>query len=146
MITITVRKQAVYKEVAKLASFADPKVTIGEESSLERFWREVCGAVTSGVLMYLTSVSSILDRDKEDPEEVFTLELTMPSNFDELFTTLIQEEIHSFFVNSLASKLLLISRKDVASRCEKQATSSLQNARRMLFYRKIPVRVLPTIE
>lgn len=157
MENLLIKKEEVYKEVAELISCVEVyseatgkvigcQVMNVKDGPFEFFWREACCTVTTEVMKNLTSVSSPSDRDKPDSKEVFTIELKMPSNFKESPTTYIEEEIHSFFVNSIANKLLLSSRKDVASKYEKQATSSLQNARRILFQRKPPVRVPPTIE
>ena len=157
MENLLIKKEEVYKEVAELISCVEvyseaTGIVIGcqvmnvKDGPFEFFWRDACCTVTTEVKKYLTSVSSPSDRDKPDSKEVFTIELKMPSKFKESPTTYIEEEIHSFFVNSIANKLLLSSRKDVASKYEKQATSSLQNARRILFQRKPPVRVPPTIE
>ena len=157
MTTLEIKKEEVYKEVAKLISRAEGnseatgkvigcQVMNVKDGPFEFFWREACCTVTTEVMKNLTSVSSPSDRDKPDPKEVFTIELTMPSNFKESPTTSIQEVIHSFFVNSITSKLLLFSRKDVASKYEKQANLSLLKARNMLSQREAPVRIPPTIE
>lgn len=156
-ITIAIKKGTVYNEVAQLTSYTGVKsddtgtaydrifTTDDDRSMLERFWREACAAVTDGTKLFVTSVSTPSNRDTVDLTEIFSLVLTMPGNFDTNLSTSIQEAIYSYFVNSIASKWFVIAKRDDAAIYESQAVANWNDAKSKLFFRKKPVRTVPTV-
>lgn len=149
-ITLKIKKIDVYDEVAKTTSYvglkqidADDKMyervftTDADRDLLERFWKEACSAVTDEFKQFI--VSSPLQTE----EDVFTVDMSMPSSFDINLVASVEQSLCSFFINMITAKWFSISSKNDAEHYQNEAIASGDEVRRKIFYRKKPKRVIP---
>lgn len=156
-VTLKVNKANVYFEVEKTTSYTGAKIeeggtaaydrirtTDGDQEVLERFWTEACNAATERMKRFVQSVSDspvtrnvALDSDYE-----VTLELS--SSFDTALTQSMETSLHSFFVTFITARWFKFANKEEADSYMQDAVAFMDDVMRKIFYKKKPVRVVPT--
>ena len=157
-IILTIKKAAIYDEVAKLTGYVGAKTiedtgkaydrvftTDDDRFMLERFWREAVGSITDEVKRFIVSVSTPANSQLVDITEVWTATLDMPSNFDSNLTESINDSLLSYSVNSIASKWFAITNKEESDKYNGMAFLAGNEVKSKLYYRKKPQRVVPSI-
>lgn len=157
-ISLTINKANVYDEVAKTTSYAGAKQMYTDSAAyrrifttdedrllLERFWVETCNAATEQLKPFITSVSSQPISHGVDLSRNYTAELELSSAFDVALAESIETSLHSFFVLSIVSKWYTITNKDEASLAITEASEKMTEVMRYIYFRKKPVRVVPTL-
>lgn len=157
-IILTIKKAAIYDEVAKLTGYVGAKTiedtgkaydrvftTDDDRLMLERFWREAVGSITDEVKRFITDVSSPGNGQSVDISEVWTANLEMPSNFDSNLTDSINDSLLSYSVNAIASKWFAITNKEESEKYAGMAVVVGNEVKSKLYYRKKPQRIVPTI-
>ncbi len=157
-IILTIKKAAIYDEVAKLTGYVGAKTiedtgkaydrvftTDDDRLMLERFWREAVGSITDEVKRFIADVSSPGNGQSVDLSEVWTANLEMPSNFDSNLTDSINDSLLSYSVNAIASKWFAITNKEEYEKYAGMAVVAGNEVKSKLYYRKKPQRIVPTI-
>ncbi len=157
-IILTIKKAAIYDEVAKLTGYVGAKTiedtgkaydrvftTDDDRFMLERFWREAVGSITDEVKRFIVSVSTPANSQLVDITEVWTATLDMPSNFDSNLTESINDSLLSYSVNSIASKWFAITNKEESDKYNGMALLAGNEVKSKLYYRKKPQRIVPSI-
>lgn len=155
-IALNIKKSTVYIEVAKTTSYVGAKMMAENENAysqvfttdddrdmLERFWKESCSSVTDEFKQFIQSVSPPTNGPAIDYNEVFTVEMSMPSSFDERLVPSVEQSLTSFFVNLITAKWFSISNKGDAQYYQKEASAAGNEVRRKIYYRKKPQRIIP---
>ncbi|KGN69309.1 hypothetical protein [Porphyromonas sp. COT-108 OH1349] len=150
-ISITIKKTSVYEEVSKTTSY----IAKNDESTyekvftsdadrlmLETFWVSTCDEITQVVKEYIKEVSTQKVTSKVDLSSNYTLTLSMPSNFDTNLRSSIETSIYSYFINSISSRWLTMTKgENVASSYVQQALGQLKEIKALIYYRAKPKRV-----
>ncbi len=137
-------------EVAKQTSYIGAKITTADGSNsydqvfttnddyamLERYWREAINATTGNLRKFIKSVSATPANPSVDPNEVFSLVLSMPTRYDSSQTETIQASLFSYFTNFITSKWLSVAYKTDAEYYERYATESMKEILLKIFYKK----------
>jgi len=157
-VTLNIKKASVYDEIAKLTGYVGSKTdeeiigktydrvftTDDDKLLLERFWREACNSSTDEFKQFISSVSNPSNSQTVDEAEVYNIVMNMPSSFDDNLSPSIESSLFSFFVNSIASKWFAISDKAQTEYYKSEAINNGNEVKRKIYYRKKPVRVIPT--
>jgi len=142
-ITLTVSRQAVYKEVAQTTDYtgkkmdSDPKAydrvttTDQDEEELVRFWNECRAAVAQSLVRLVQSESMSGDAD------TYTLVLNVS---DTALLPSMQLSLFSYFVQAITARWYVYANKEEAASFGKRAAELLEDVRRKAFYKKKPVR------
>lgn len=155
-IKLNIKKAAVYNEVDKTTAYVGSKLMDGNEDTyarvfttdddremLERFWRETCSAVVDEFKLFIKDVSAPENSQTVDDAEIFSLEMIMPSSFDDRLTSSIEMSLFSFFVSSILVKWFAVTNKGDVEYYQNQATAFGNEIRRKVFHRKKPIRIIP---
>lgn len=140
---MTVRKEAVYEEVAKTSSYTGAKMEEGsayerifttreDREMLERFWNESKNAVACAMKKFLVS--------EEERDGVYELTLDFSASFDESLLKSMESSLFSFFVMSIVGKWYSFCNKEEASDYASGATTTLDDILRKAFYKRKPTR------
>lgn len=155
-ITLNIKKAVVYDEVAKTTAYVGLKqmdndsktydrvfTTDDDRDMLERFWRESCSSATDEFKQFIISVSTPANSQIIDNTEVYTIEMSMPSSFDEKLVASVELSLMSYFINLITAKWFSISNRGDAEHYQQEASASGNEVRRKIFYRKKPQRIVP---
>lgn len=157
-ITLNIKKASVYDEIAKLTGYVGSKTdedivgktydrvftTDDDKLLLERFWREACNSSTDEFKQFISSVSNPSNSQTVDETEVYNIVMNMPSSFDQNLSPSIESSLFSYFVNTIACKWFAISDKAQTEYYKTEALNNGNEVKRKIYYRKKPVRVVPT--
>lgn len=155
-ITIKIKKAEVYDEIAKLSGYVGAK-TIGDtglnydrvfttdddREMLERFWREATDSITSEYRRLVTYVTSPVVSQEIDMNEIYSIYLSVPSNFNEMLTASIESMLRSYCINLITAKWFLITNKNEAEYYMAEAQNNAVMAKNKLFNRMKPIRTEP---
>ena len=142
-ITLTVKKEKVYEEVAQTTSYTGAKMddehaydriftTDEDKSMLERFWNECRNTVCN-------SMKKVLNLESET-DGVFSLALELSNSFDEALTESMQRSLFSFFVMNITAKWYTFTNKEEATGYATEAATYLEDIMRKAYFKKRPVR------
>lgn len=150
-ITLNIKKASVYDDVAKLTGYIGAKnneseltydkvfTTDDDRILLERFWRDACNASTDEFKNFIKSVTESTSQTI-DNTEIYTVVMDMPSSFDSNLTNSIQNSLHSYFVNSIASKWFALIDKNESDYYNKESAVNGVDIRAKIYHRKRPSR------
>ena len=153
-IALNIKKASVYDDVAKLTGYIGAKnneseltydkvfTTDDDRILLERFWRDSCNASTDEFKNFIKSVTENTSQTI-DNTEIYTVVMDMPSSFDSNLTNSIQNSLHSYFVNSIASKWFALIDKNESEYYKAESLGNGNDIRRKIYFRKKPIRVTP---
>lgn len=142
-VTLTVKKDEVYNEVAKTAEYTGAKmadetayetisITDEAEEMLERFWDEAKSAVCSSLRKMFVSES--------ETDGTYTLTIDPSDAYDTNLTGSVQRSLFSFFVTSIVARWYAITNKEEAAGCAAEAVAHIENILRALYKRSRPTR------
>lgn len=156
-ISLKIKKATIYNEVAMITSYVGAKMMTENENAysqvfttdddrdmLERFWKEACSSVTDEFKQFIKSVSPPANDPINNHNEVFIIEMSMPSSFDEKLLPSIEQSLTSFFINFVTAKWFNISNKVDAKLYNEEAYYYKNEVRQKIYYRKKPRRNIPT--
>jgi len=157
-ISLNIKKASVYDEVAKLTGYVGVKTiednigkaydrvftTDDDKQMLERFWREACNSSTDEFKQFISTVTSPSNSQVIDDAEIYTVTMKMPGSFDNNLTPSIESSLYSYFINTITSKWFAISNKAETEYYKTESSLNGDEVRRKIFFRKKPVRVIPT--
>ena len=155
-VTLTVSKQLVYDEVAKTTSYTGAKMqgddaaydriftTDSDRSMLERFWTEACNAATEQLKKFIVEVSDNSEGSTIDLSRDYVVGLELSSSYDNNLTESVQASLFSFFVSVIVSKWYKFTNKEETESYAADAVGMMNDVMGKIFYRKKPVRVVPS--
>lgn len=151
-ISILINKANVYDEVAKTTSYDGDKkgnydkvfTTDDDRLMLERFWVEASNEVIDAIKNFIVSVSSQESGRAVDLKNNFTAVLDMPPSFDVNLTGGLNTSLFSFFVNAITGKWMAFTNQENGTNYTQLAIVSMDDAQSKLYYRKKPIRIIPT--
>ena len=144
-INLSVSQLAVYKEVEQTTSYTGAKMvddagayeriaTIDEDrTALKRFWDESCATLAQTLKRFV--VSEGLDGD------TYAVELKVSSAFKDAFVRTMNDDLFSFFVQSIVSKWCTYANKPEAEMYGEQATQSIGRLLEKVYFMKRPNRL-----
>lgn len=142
-ITLKVKKEDVYEEVAQTTSYTGAKMddehayeriftTDEDKSMLERFWGECKNTVCNSLKKVLS--------DEGETDGEYELALGLSDAFDETLTASMQRSLFSFFVMNITAKWYTFTNKEEATGYATEAATYLDDIKRKAFFKKRPTR------
>lgn len=140
---LSIKKEEVYKEVAKTTSYTGAKMdddaayeristTTEDKAMLERFWNESKNAIAG-------SLKKFLVRETES-DGTYTLTLQLSVSFDDSLLESMERSLFSFFVMNVTAKWYTFTNKDEATDYAAGASSNLEDILRKAFFKRKPQR------
>lgn len=140
---LKIRKEEVYEEVAKTASYTGAKmdddaayerifITEEDKAMLERFWNESKNAIAGSLKKFLVG--------ETETGGTYTLTLELSASFDESLLGSMERSLFSFFVMSVTAKWYTFTNKGEATDYAAGAASNLDDLLRKVFFKKKPRR------
>lgn len=155
-IIIKIKKADIYDEVALLSGYVGAKtiadtglsydrvaVTDDDREMLEQFWRETTATITNEYRRLLKEVTLPDSSQQVDMNEVYTLTLELPSNFNGKLKETIENSLRSYCINSIAAKWFAITNKGEAEFYMAEAQNNALTAKSKMFHRTKPLRTNP---
>ena len=144
--TLTIKKSDIYEEVAKTTAYIgatnkleDGKsafdqvfVTDADLTMIERFFNESLDALRNVLKRFISGGSGA--------EGTITLQLEMPSRFDDNLLSSINSSVNSFMVNSIIGKWCEITANDKVKEYADNAAALLLDIKEKAFFKKKPTR------
>lgn len=144
--TLTIKKSDIYEEVAKTTAYIGAKnkledgksafdqvfVTDADLTMIERFFNESLDALRNVLKRFISGGSGA--------EGTITLQLEMPSRFDDNLLSSINSSVNSFMVNSIIGKWCEITANDKVKEYADNAAALLLDIKEKAFFKKKPTR------
>ena len=144
--TLTIKKSDVYEEVAKTTAYIGAKnkledgksafdqvfVTDADLTMIERFFNESMDALRNVLKRFILGGSGV--------DGTITLQLEMPSRFDDNLLESIKSSSNSFLVNSIIGKWCEITANDKVKEYADNAAALLVDIKEKAFFKKKPTR------
>lgn len=157
-LTITIQKSAVMAEVAKTTAYIGAKTpdaagsnsydrvftTNDDEVMLDRFFREAKSVVSDILKRYLTSYTDQGNDNNMNPNEQFSLVLSVTDRFDQSLIPAINGLIFSFFVNHITYKWFAITNRSDMEYYATEATANIKDIQTKLFFKRKPTQTTST--
>ena len=145
-LVITIKRSDVYEEVAKTTAYIGAKnkledgksafdqvfVTDADLTMIERFFNESLDALINVLKRFISDVSGV--------DGIITLQLEMPSRFDDNLLESIKSSSNSFLVNSIIGKWCEITANDKVKEYADNAAALLLDIKEKAFFKKKPTR------
>lgn len=142
-ITLNIKKDAVYEEVAQTTSYTGAKMddehayeriftTDEDKSILERFWNESKNTICNELKKVLCSETDI-DGD-------YTLELGLSDAFNTTLIPSMESSLFSFFVMNITAKWYTFTNKGEATGYASEAATNMEDIKRKAFFKNKPIR------
>jgi len=152
--TFTVPKAEVYNEVAKTTSYTGIKMS-GEDYArifttdedrmmLERFFNEAANGLTDVLKPFLVSVSDTSPLHCIDLTRNYVVSLELSSSYDENLNGSVESSMFSYFTNFIVGNWYKFANKEEAEAYLATAASMVLDIKSKIYFRKKPVRVVPT--
>lgn len=143
-ITLKVKKDDVYREVAQTTSYTGAKMddenaydriftTDEDQSMLLRFWNESRN-------MMCQNLKRVLGSETEREDGTWEMTLHVSEAFDMTLKESMQSSLFSFFVMSITSKWYTFTNKGESDGYAAEAAACIDDIRRKAFYKTKPVR------
>lgn len=143
-LTISVKKEEVYEEVAKTTSYTGAKIddakayeriftTDEDKQMLERFWDESKSLICN-------NLKKVLVDETESSDGEYTLTLALSTSFEDNLINGMQSSLFSYFVMNITSKWYTFANKGEAKDYEVEATANLEDIMRKVYHKKKPTR------
>lgn len=140
---LTIKKDEVYREVAKTTAYVSSKMDDGtayerifttDESRemLERFWDESKNMVSNSLKRVFVS--------ENETAGVYVLKLGVSTAFDDAQVASMQRSLFSFFVMNITAKWYTITNKDEAVGYATEAATYIDEIKRKVYFKKKPTR------
>lgn len=145
-ITLTVKRSAVFKEVAQTTSYTGAKMdddanayerilTVDEDQSeLKRFWDESRAEVAQTFIRMLVSEGMAADGD------TYNLVLNVSVAFDKALQPGMELGLFSYFVQNITGKWYVFTNKKEAGDFTDRGSALLEEVKEKAFFKKKPVR------
>ena len=144
--TLTITKSEIYEEVAKTTAYIGAKnkmedgksafdqvfVTDADLTMIERFFNESLDALRNVLKRFISGGSGV--------GGTITLQLEMPSRFDDNLLESIKSSAKSFLVNSIIGKWCEITANDKVKEYADNAAALLLDIKEKAFFKKKPKR------
>lgn len=151
-ITFSVQKSAVMVEIAKTTAYIGAKTpdasgnnsydrvftTNDDEVMLDRFFREAKSVVSDILKRYLTSYTDQGNDNNMNPNEQFSLVLSVTDRFDQSLIPAINGLIFSFFVNHITYKWFAITNRADMQYYATESIANLKDIQTKLFFKSKP--------
>lgn len=152
--TFTVPKAEVYNEVAKTTSYTGIKMS-GEDYArifttdedrmmLERFFNEAANGLTDVLKPFLVSVSDTSPLHCIDLTRNYVVSVELSSSYDENLNGSVESSMFSYFTNFIVGNWYKFSNKGEAEEYLTTAANMVMDIKSKIYFRKKPVRVVPT--
>lgn len=148
-ITIKVRQDDVYEEVAKATDYTGAKLvnTDGDArdrimaadddlANLGRFWEESVSAANENMKEMLVSGKTT----DMDGQKGYEAEIEVSKAFDKALTESVESTIRSYFIASIIAQWFKFANKNEAKDYFVQASDMMEAAERLLYSRRKPKR------
>lgn len=148
-ITIKVRQEDVYEEVAKATDYTGAKLvnTDGDArdrimaadddlANLGRFWEESVSAANENMKEMLVSGKTT----DMDGQKGYEAEIEVSKAFDKALTESVESTIRSYFIASIIAQWFKFANKNEAKDYFVQASDMMEAAERLLYSRRKPKR------
>lgn len=150
----TVSKADVYNEVAKTTSYTGIKMsgddyariftTDEDRLMLERFFNEAANGLTDVLKPFLVSVSDTTPLRNINLNRNYVVNLELSSSYDSHLNKSVESSMFSYFTNFIVGNWYKFSNKGEADGYLATAASMILDIKSKIYYRKKPVRVVPT--
>lgn len=145
-LTLTIKKNDIYEEVAKTTAYIGKKANVEDGKSafdqifvteadlamIERFFNESLDALRNVLKRFISGVSGV--------DGTINLELEMPSRFDDNLLSSIKSSANSFLVNSIIGKWCEIAANDKTKEYADNSAALLLDIKDKAFFKKKPTR------
>ena len=145
-LTLTIKKNDIYEEVAKTTAYIGKKATVEDGKSafdqifvteadlsmIERFFNESLDALRNVLKRFISGGSGV--------DGTINWELDMPSRFDGNLLDSINSSANSFLVNSIIGKWCEIAANEKTKEYADNAAALLLDIKDKAFYKKKPTR------
>lgn len=144
-IVLTVNKQDVLQEVAKTTSYIGAKkegddgtaydriyTTDEDAEMLERFWREAQGMLGTSLRCFVCM--------QHEKDGKYSIMLSTPCNWNMALRTTIEQDLFSWFVQSIIAKWMMMTNKTEVEAYATLAAGTLANIDKALLKRVRPMR------
>lgn len=142
-VTLKIKKETVYDEVAKTTEYTGAKMddehayetistTEEDKTMLERFWNECKNMVCNSLKRVLVS--------EVEAEGEYSLTLGLSAAFDESLTDSMERSLFSFFVMNITAKWYTFANKSEATGYATEAATYIEDIMRKAYHKKKPTR------
>ena len=145
-LTLTIKKNDIYEEVAKTTAYIGKKATVEDGKSafdqifvteadlsmIERFFNESLDALRNVLKRFISGGSGV--------DGTINWELDMPSRFDGNLLDSINSSANSFLVNSIIGKWCEIAANEKTKEYADNAAALLLDIKDKAFFKKKPTR------
>jgi len=143
-ITLSVNRAQVYKEVAKISSYAGAKTSNGENYArvfavkedkvlLDKFWGEHCNRIINELKPLIESVNDIND--------CFSITLSVSTSYDTALSCSIEGDLFDYLVAAITARWFSFVDENKVNEYSADAAAKMTCIKQKIYHHKKPTRI-----